>query len=286
MKNWIKHLLKKYYLFFFIKERFAPQVQIQQRQLLLSYQEKMAQGNLPALKNTGFRVFSQFEEDGKLLFLFSLLGMSKPTFIEFGSDDGINGNSANLYFHFGWTGLFLDGNKRAITRGKRFFSKYPHPHFTAPSFELAHITAENINDLIAKHHYSGEIGLLSIDVDGNDYWIWKALDVVQPQVVIIETHVEFGLRDLIVPYDPKYIFPGKHPLYHGASVVAMNKLAEKKGYRLVGANDRGFNLIFLRNDLLVNEVPKVSLESILQHPSHKLHDAQFEEIASYKFVQE
>lgn len=282
----IKHLLKKYFLYYYIKERFSPGVQIGQRNLLLQYRQQALSGQLPQLSETGFRVFSQFEEDGKLLFLFSLLGMNKPVFVEFGSDDGVNSNSANLYFHFGWTGLFIDGNARAIERGKRFFGRYPHPHFTPPVFVNSMITAENINALISENGFSGEIGLLSIDIDGNDYWVWKAIDVVQPQVVIIETHVEFGMRDIIVPYDPHYMFPGKHPLYHGASPVAMCKLAAKKGYRLVGANDRGFNLIFLRNDLLIDTIAEVSVESILQHPSHKLNDKLFDAVKDWEYVTE
>ena len=286
MKSFFKHLIKKYYLYYYIKERFSPTVQITQRKLLLKYQADKRHNTLPQLKNTGFRVFSQFEEDGKLLFLFSLLDMNCPSFVEFGSDDGVNSNSANLFFHFGWNGLFLDGNKKAIERGQRFFSKYPHPHFTPPKFVQTHITAENINELISKNGYTGEVGLLSIDIDGNDYWVWKAIDTIQAQVVIIETHVEFGMKDLIVPYDSTYMFPGKHPLYHGASPIAMNKLAIKKGYRLVGANDRGFNLIFLRNDLLVKEVPEVSIESVLQHPSHQNNDFLFDQIKDFDFITE
>jgi len=286
MKSYFKHLLKKYFLYYYIKERFHPSVQIKQRELYLNYRAALKNGDLPKLEETGFRVFSQFEEDGKLLFLFSLLGMNKPIFIEFGSDDGVNSNSANLFFHFAWNGLFLDGNAKAIERGKRFFSKYPHPHFIAPKFKQTFITAENINKLISEAGFGGEIGFLSIDIDGNDYWVWKAIDVVSPQVVMIETHVEFGKRDLIVPYDPNYFYPGKHPLYHGASPVAMIKLASKKGYRLVGANDRGFNLIFLRNDLLVNEIPTVSVDDILNHPSHKDHDKLFDEIKDWEYIQE
>lgn len=282
----MKHFLKKYLLYYFIRDRFAPSVQLGQRKLALDYQQQAKTGTLPKLADTGFRVFSQFEEDGKLLFLFALLGMNKPTFVEFGSDDGVNSNSANLYFHFGWTGLFIDGNAKAIDRGRRFFSRYPHPHFVPPVFVNSIITAENINELISKGGQTGEIGLLSIDIDGNDYWVWKAIDVIQPQVVIIETHVEFGMHDIIVPYDPNYMFPGKHPLYHGASPVAMVKLAAKKGYRLVGANDRGFNLIFLRNDLLTDLVPEVSVESILQHPSHRDNDAKFAPIKDWSYIKE
>jgi hypothetical protein len=131
------------------------------------------------------------------------------------------------------------------------------------------VTRENVNSLISEAGISGQTGLLSIDIDGNDYWIWDAIEVIQPEVVIIETHIEFGLRNIVVPYDPDYYYPGKHPIYHGASPVAMAGLGQKKGYRLVGANELGFNFIFIRNGLAENEIPAVSVESLLNHPSVK-----------------
>jgi hypothetical protein len=148
------------------------------------------------------------------------------------------------------------------------------------------ITAENINDLIKSGGVEGEIGLLSVDIDGNDYWVWKAIDVVKPQVVIIETHNEFGLNDIVVPYDPNYFYPGKHPDYHGASPIAMTKLAKHKGYRLVGSNDLGFNFIYLRNDLLEEVIPEVSVDSLLTHPSNEEAQARFMEIRDWEYTSE
>ena len=148
------------------------------------------------------------------------------------------------------------------------------------------ITAENINELISKGGLNGEIGLLSVDIDGNDYWVWKSIDVIQPQVVVIETHNEFGMNDIIVPYDPEYFYPGKHPDYHGASPVAMTKLAKTKGYRLVGSNDLGFNFIYLREDLLTDSVPTVSVASLLKHPSNHEAQKRFEAIKDWDYVTE
>ena len=286
MVGTLKHILKKYFLYYRIRDRFSPAVQIGQRDLYMKYREMAAKGSVPKVEETGFRVFSQFEEDGKLLFIFSLIGMSNRTFIEFGSDDGVNSNSANLYFNFGWTGLFMDGNPKAIERGRRFFARHPHPHVHRPKFVETYINRENINDLIRKNGFEGEIGLLSIDIDGNDYWIWDAITVVQPQVVIIETHNEFGMNDIIVPYDPDYVYPGKHPVYHGASPVAMNKLAKRKGYRLVGANDLGFNLIFVRNGICDELLPEVSVASVLTHPSNAEAQKRFEAVKDWDYVTE
>src|SRR5690606_37651022 len=100
MKNRVKNFLKDRLLIFKVAERFSPSVQIGQRQLYHHYRALLRNGDLPEVSETGFRVFSQLEEDGKLLFIFSILGMSNKTFVEIGSDDGINSNSANLYFNF------------------------------------------------------------------------------------------------------------------------------------------------------------------------------------------
>lgn len=281
----LRNFLKDKFLITKIRNRFTPSVQIGQRQLYHYYQELAKKDELPPVSETGFRVFSQFEEDGKLLFIFSIIGMDNKVFVEIGSDDGVNSNSANLYFNFGWRGLFIDGNSRSIKRGKKFFNKYPHPWFYKPKFICAKVTRENINELIEDSGIKGKIGLLSIDIDGNDYWIWDAITIIDPKIVIIETHNEFGLKNIVVPYDPDYSFPGKHPVYHGASPVAMNKLANKKGYRLVGANELGFNFIFVKNGLADTKLPEVSVESVLNHPSVEEGYKTFEPIKDWEYLE-
>lgn len=285
MINSIKNLLKKYFLVFRVWDKFSPAAQAAQRQLYLYYKERAAAGNLPALGDTGLKVFSQHEEDGLLLFIFSVIGMGQKRFVEIGSNDGVNSNSANLVLNFNWHGLFIDGDKTAVARGERFYKRYPDPWAYHPKFICARVTRDNINQLIGDAGYQGEIDLLSIDLDGYDYWIWDALTVVSPRVVIIETHVEFGLNNIVVPYDPNYSFPGKHPVYHGASPVAMTKLAKRKGYRLVGANEYGHNLIFIKDPIAVNLIPEVPVESLLTHPSATESFKDFEPIKDWEYLE-
>lgn len=280
----LKNFLKDKFLIAKIRHRFNPAVQIGQRQLFHHYRSLAKEGNWPALSDTGFRVFSQFEEDGKILFIFSLIGMGKKRFVEIGCDDGVNSNSANLYFNFGWHGLFIDGNSKSIKRGRKFYSKYPQPWSAPPEFKQALVKRENINELLTEAGMTGEIDFLSIDIDGNDYWIWDALEAASPRVVMIETHNRFGMRNIVVPYDPDYFWPGKHPIYHGASPVAMTKLARKKGYRLVGANDLGFNFIFVKNGTGEAELPEVSVESVLEHPNIAKEYAKFEAIKDWEYI--
>ncbi len=265
--NFLKHLVKKYFQSFWMRSRYSAATQVSLRQIFHFYQLHHSHSDKLNLKTAGFRVFSQFEEDGKILFILAVVGIKNASFIEIGSDDGLNSNCANLALNFGWHGLFIDGNKQSISRGQYFYKHHPIPFGHKPVFIHSNVTRENINSIITQHGYQGDVDVMSIDIDGNDYWIWDAITVVQPRVVIIETQIDYGQRNIVVPYDPAYFYPGVHPQYHGASPVAMVKLGTKKGYRLVGANDLGFNFMFVRNDLGQNELPEVTIHEVLTHPS-------------------
>lgn len=282
--NWLKNAIKYRFSTWIHRHRLHPSVGIQQRQLMQHYLVCKRNGQLPDIRTTGFKVFSQFEEDGILLFLFSVIGEGGKTFIEIGANDGINSNCSNLAVHFGWSGLFFEGDGKLIGRGRKFYSKVPTPYHPKPTYVQAIVRRENIDELITANGLSGDIELLSIDIDGNDYWVWDAITAVSPKVVVIETHTEFGTNNIVVPYDPNYMYPGKHPIYHGASVIAMNKLAEKKGYRLVAASDLGINQIFLRNDL-APEIPAIDPAGTLWHPKTREGFRAFEEIKDWEYLE-
>jgi hypothetical protein len=134
-----------------------------------------------------------------------------------------------------------------------------------PKIVNAWLTSENINQLIKDNDFSGEIDLLSIDIDGNDYWIWKAIECVRPRVVVIEYNTYWMEEEAVtVPYNPQFqakIFDGAY--YCGASLAAFVTLGEKLGYRLVGSNTGQYNAFFVRNDLGKDILPEVTVESCL-----------------------
>lgn len=278
----IKNIIKKYFQVLWLRDRFSASVQIAQRNIFNFYQMNTSVDHPLSLTSAGYKVFSQFEEDGLIIFILAKIGMKHFSFIEIGADDGINSNCANLALNFNLKGLFIDANKKSIVRGKYFYKRYPNIYGNKPKFCFAQVKRDNINSLIESGGFTGGVDLLSIDIDGNDYWIWDAITVVSPRIVIIETHIIYGFRDIVVPYDPAYFFPGRHPQYHGASPVAMVKLGRKKGYRLIGANQLGFNFIFLRNDEGQDFFPEVSVDSILQHPICDISDID-ESVFSFPF---
>jgi len=194
-----------------------------------------------------FKVFSQWGDDGIIQFLINYLDIKQDSFIEFGVQDYTESNTRFLLINNNWTGLIMDGSKRYMDMVKQddIYWRY---HLTAvPIF----ITAENINSLIAKNGFEGEIGLLHIDIDGNDYWVWKAINNISPIIVIVEYNSVFGVdKAWTVPYKADFERTAAHHsnLYFGASLAALCDLAEEKGYYFIGSNSNGNNAYFIRKD--------------------------------------
>lgn len=206
-----------------------------------------------------FRVYSQAGEDGLIGFLVRNVRLPRRYFVEFGVEIYTEANTRFLLTSEGWSGLVMDGSAANIEYIRRD-PAYWRCDLTAVS---GFITAENINALLTANGASGEIGLLSIDIDGNDYWVWKATVAVSPAIVVIEYNSRFGPdRSVTVPYDPHFVRSRAHPssLYFGASLRALVSLGERKGYAFVGSNRLGSNAFFVRRDLLGAKVKAVSVE--------------------------
>ena len=235
--------------------------------LMQSYRQlaAVAPQKLPKLSEVGFRAFSQFEEDGILLYIFSLLGTTSRVCVEICAGNGTECNTTNLIINHGWWGHLFDGRERNVEAGKAFFGKHPDTYLYPPRFNHAWITAENVNDLISNSGAHGEIDLLSLDLDGVDYWIWKAITVIQPRVVVCEVHNPIPAdKAITMPYQKDFIFESDD--YRGASLAAMAKLGAVKGYRLVGVHRFGFNAFFIRDDIADPYFPAVSVASCLEDP--------------------
>ena len=202
-----------------------------------------------------FGILSQDEEDGITFALFELAGVGDRRFIDLGS--GTNGgNCGFLARDCGWSGMMVDASDRRVGKLKK--------RFESPSVVAVQcwITKENVNGLVAQRGFTGEIDLLSIDLDGNDYWVWDSLDAVTPRVVIVEFNAAFGVnRAVVVPYDPmfdRHRYRERCPYYHGSSLTALRRLAARKGYRLVVVEPNNINAYFVRNDV-APELPEYSV---------------------------
>ncbi len=181
---------------------------------------------------------SQNGEDGILLHIFDLIGTTDRVFVEFGIADGRECNTRHLAGDFGWRGLAMDCSPDNIAVARRYFPE-------AVQLRPAFITAETIDQILTEAGFGGEIDLLSIDVDGNDFWIWSAISCVTPRVVVVEYNACLGTDPVTIPYDPDFRATST---YFGVSLSALALLAETKGYVLVGVDPNGVNAFFVRED--------------------------------------
>lgn len=237
--------------------------------LMMAYRQAAAKGQLPGFNEIEFRTFSQNGEDGILWYIFSLAGTTNKMVVEICAGDGVQCNAANLIVNHGWTGLLVDGQAENVAKGQAFYRSHPDTFTYPPRFVQAWVDAEGANDLVSGNGFGGEIDLLSLDIDGIDYWLWKALTAVRPRVVVAEIQAVWGdSRSVTVPYrsDFRAEYIDGFGVYSGASLPAFVKLARSKGYRLVGTQRYGFNAFFLRDDVGQDIFPEVSASQCLQHP--------------------
>lgn len=211
-----------------------------------------------------FSVFSQWGEDGILDWIIERIPSIPHTFVEFGVGDYRESNTRLLLLLRNWRGLVIDGSGAHIADIRSQELYWRHELTALQAF----IDRDNINTLIATSGMCGEIGLLSVDIDGNDYWVWQAIDVVQPAIVVAEFNAVFGDRyKLTVPYRADFNRGSAHhsQLYFGASLPALVELGRAKGYRFVGTGLFGCNAFFIRHDLADKVLP--ALEDIWAFPT-------------------
>jgi hypothetical protein len=193
----------------------------------------------------GFKVYSQSDEDGIIQEIFRRVGTTTKTFIEFGVDTGNECNTAKLLVE-GWRGLWIEASTPNVADIRKNFVAFLHERKLKLVENL--VTAENINALLKQAEMTGEVDLLCIDIDCNDYWVWKAIEVTNPRVVVIEYNATLRPPlSLVVPYEPTRHWDGSN--YFGASLEALVRLGRAKGYRLVGCNFSGANAFFVRDNI-------------------------------------
>ncbi|OGU33685.1 MAG: NADH dehydrogenase [Ignavibacteria bacterium GWB2_35_6b] len=216
---------------------------------ILAQQSQLKSTNI---QDYEFKVFSQFGDDGIIQFLINNTEIINKSFIEFGVEDYSESNTRFLLMNNNWSGFIMDGSEKAIKKihSRHYFWK--HDLRAVPTF----ITKENINSLMDKTGFE-DIGLLHIDIDGNDYWIWEEIDIskLRPTIVILEYNSVFGIdKAITIPYKEDFYRTGAHysNLYWGASLKALVNLSAKKGYSFVGCNSAGNNAYFVKNNRMKN----------------------------------
>jgi glycosyltransferase involved in cell wall biosynthesis len=188
------------------------------------------------------KAFSQNGEDGVIAEILRRLGIPNGCFVEFGVESGAEGNCVYLAEARSWEGLFIEGDADHFARLER---RYRDRDLIATIHAL--VGPHNINDLIQTAGFADRVDVLSIDIDGNDYWVWKAIDVITPSLVCIEynAHVPVG-ETAVQSFQSDLKWNGSS--YYGASISALEDLGRHKGYQLVHTDLAGVNAFFVRAD--------------------------------------
>lgn len=198
------------------------------------------------------REYSQNGEDGIIAAIFAKIGALNRYCVEFGVEDGLQCNCRYLLKRKGWTGLLMDGGE------------WPPENNVKQEF----VTAENIEALFRKYNVPSAFDLLSIDIDGNDYWVWKAITHFRPRVVVIEYNASRGPEaSVTIPYDPAFRWDGTD--YQGVSLRALEKLGREKGYTLVATDRNGVNAFFVESLLVPGNFAPPHFAQIFHPPAYK-----------------
>ena len=245
------------------------QSEVAQKNLVAAWKQLQASGVILPFDQVGFSRFSEFEEDGHLLYLLTLAGSTSRTVVEISSQDGRVCMATNLLVHHRWRGFLFDGDPVFVKEGRRFFASHPATRSAPPVMRAEWFTRDNVNHALAAAGVPEEVDVLSLDIDGNDLYLWSAMKT-RPRILICEFNnaVPSGLA-LTIPYRPGFSFatlPADQAMFRSASLAAFVAVGRRKGYRLVGMNALGFNAIFLRDDVLAAEMPEIPASVLDDNP--------------------
>ena len=201
--------------------------------------------------------YSQTGEDGILEKLFSSISIKKGSFCEFGASDGLSYCNTRKLREEGWNGVLIEGNPSYNESLKENLKDYTDVEIVESFISCE--TGNTLDDILGKTKLNKDFDFLSIDIDGNDLWVWKSLEKYNPKVVMVEYNSNYpSTESLCIKYDKDHV----HQLdsYYSATAGAYKKLADEKGYKLVGFTE-GLNLVFCKSELC-NEFYEYSLEEI------------------------
>ena len=243
----------------------SPKINLGKIQATLNH----SKANIDNLSEVEFQVFSQFGDDGIIQYLIDKLPIINKTFIEFGVENYLEANTRFLLINNYWSGMVMDGDTSNIS----YIKKGQIYSFYDLRAIQCFITKDNINDVMKSSGFKKEIGILSIDIDGNDYWIWHAIKEFEPQIIICEYNSLFGFVDPVtIPYKSEFVRGKNSPFnFYGTSLNAACLLAKERGYFFIGCNSAGNNAYF------INEKLRSSCPIAEKSPEEGYNLAQFSE---------
>ena len=255
--KYLRNFKKVYNKFLYSGLKSEPELLLLGKLLTESFLQ--SKKNISSIHEVEFKVFSQWGDDGIIQWIINNIEIKNKTFIEFGVGNYRESTTRFLMMNNNWSGFIMDSSKSKINKiiNSEYYWKYDL------LAKHAFVTTENINELISIPNFDKEIGLLHIDIDGNDYWIWDAINSIEPIILIIEYNSVFGpKRSITVPYKKDFSRTSAHHsnLYYGASLRSLYDLSRSKNYAFIGCSSSGNNAYFIRKDKLNEKIRKISIE--------------------------
>jgi len=206
------------------------------------------------LKEHEQKIWSQKGEDGVIKKIFETLGIEKGHAVELGAWDGIKYSNVYNLIRKGWSATLIEGDAKKYKILCKNMREYP---LVTPVLKMVSLRCDNnLSDILESFNVSGDFDILSLDLDGCDYWIWRDLRF-NPKLVVVEYNSNWE-KSVTVPYREKHHWDGTQ--YYGASATAFVKLAKSRGYDWV-AHTPYANLFFLKTELNKREFKTLTLES-------------------------
>lgn len=222
--------------------------------------------NSNSLNKKEQKIYSQHGEDGIILEIFKRIGMTNQKFFEFGAGDDYENNTIILLSQ-GWSGIWVDGGAKNIEALKNNFSKTSARDRIMIKQDI--LTSKNINEFIKQNNIDNDIDFISIDIDGNDYYVWKAMNI-KPRAICVEFNSSFPPSTYFLDEERETFW--NNTMWFGANITAFNELAKEKGYTLVCVDSSGANLFFVRNDLIFDRFEDVgNIEKLYFPPRYNMH---------------
>ena len=271
MKKIVSAIFRKITEIFYFEMRrieYSERILINQGRILTNQQTNKPTNQQFDINAEEFSIFSQFGEDGIIQCLINSIEVENKTFIEFGVEDFSESNCRFLMMKDNWRGFVIDGSKRNISRLEKSYYYWKYDLQSICAF----VDKDNIEDLLDQSGFDHDLGILSIDLDGVDYFILSSITRFKPRILICEFNPIFGpTRKVTVPYDARFQRFVHHysGQYWGASLSALNDVATSLGYGLIGTSSAGHNAFFVRNDLIKPPLHRIDPERAFNLPTYR-----------------
>jgi len=244
----------------------------------------------PPIKDAGFSVFSQFDEDGIILYIFAMIGFTNKYCLDIAFANPNGANTTNLLLNWGFNGLLVCGDEKEKVFSENYFKSNHSTWLLPPKIVNSWVTVDNIKDTLLQNYVPTVIDFFSLDIDGVDYYILQeVLKTIQPRVVVVESqNVWKTERSVTVRYSSDFNRFNTHEDYHGASIPAFVKLMKANDYKLVAYNKYGFNLFFIKESLGGDYLPEIKASDCIENlPSYYIDelDKRRKEIENLDWVE-